>query len=121
MYRGEYAPAGSKMNFFTRKLEAQLRFEQIPWRYLFKTLSAVLDDLQGSYYQCAQANVAAGLAGANYYAYDCGFGTIRARTQKRLNLARLHAQDEMLRTGAADYSGIKALFAGRGILEHYLT
>ena len=31
------------------------------------------------------------------------------------------AQDEMLRTGAADYAGIKALFAGRGILEHYLT
>ena len=49
-----------------------------------------------------------------------GFGTTRARTQKRLNLARLHVQDELLRAGVANDTGTQALFAGRGILEHYL-
>ena len=37
MYSGEYQLVGSEMSFFTRKLEAQLRFQQVPWRYLFKT------------------------------------------------------------------------------------
>ena len=37
MYQGEYQLIGSEMSFFTRKLEAQLRFQQVPWRYLFKT------------------------------------------------------------------------------------
>ena len=84
------------------------------------TLSTVLDYLQGSYYQSAPANIAAGLAGEKYYEYDYGFGTTRARTQKRLNVARLHVQNELLRVGAADDAVVQALFAGRGILEHYL-
>ena len=37
MYPGEYELIGSELSFFTRKLEAQLRFQQIPWRYQFKT------------------------------------------------------------------------------------
>ena len=37
MYPGEYQLVGSELSFFTRKLEAQLRFQQAPWRYLFKT------------------------------------------------------------------------------------
>jgi glutathione S-transferase len=86
-----------------------------------ETLQAVLDYLQGSYYQSAPANIAAGLAGEKYYEYDYGFGTTRARTQKRLNLARLHVQDELQRAGAAHDAGVQALFAGRGILEHYLN
>ena len=84
------------------------------------TLPAVLDYLQASYYQSAPANIAAGLAGDKYYEYDYGFGTTRARTQKRLNLARLHVQDELRRAGAADNAATQVLFAGRGILEHYL-
>ena len=40
MYRGDYKLIGSEMSFFTRKLEAQLRFQQIPWQYLFKPRSA---------------------------------------------------------------------------------
>jgi hypothetical protein len=90
--------------------------DQVP-----ETLQAVLDYLQGSYYQSAPANIAAGLAGEKYYEYDCGYGTTRARTQKRLNLARLHVQDELQRAGAAHDTGVQALFAGRGILEHYLN
>jgi hypothetical protein len=30
------------------------------------------------------------------YRGDYGFGPTRARTQKRLNMARLHVQDELL-------------------------
>jgi hypothetical protein len=84
------------------------------------TLSVVLDYLQGSYYRSAPANIAAGLAGEKYYECDYGFGTTRARSQKRLNVARLHVQDELLRAGAAENAGVQALFAGRGILGHYL-
>jgi glutathione S-transferase len=46
--------------------------------------------------------------------------TTRARTQKRLNLSRLHVQDELIRVGAPENPDVQALFAGRGILEHYL-
>ena len=37
MYQGDYQLIGSEMSFFTRKLEAQLRCQQIPWHYMFKT------------------------------------------------------------------------------------
>jgi hypothetical protein len=37
MYRGDYQLIGSEMSFFTRKLETQLRCQQVPWSYLFKT------------------------------------------------------------------------------------
>jgi glutathione S-transferase len=89
--------------------------DQVP-----ETLSAVLGYLQGSYYQSAPANIAAGLAGEKYYEYDYGFGTTRSRSQKRLNVARLHVQDELQRAGAAEDAGVQTLFAGRGILEYYL-
>ncbi|MCX2982059.1 glutathione S-transferase family protein [Halieaceae bacterium IMCC14734] len=85
------------------------------------TLSVLLDYLQGTYFKFATANIAAGLAGEKYYEYDYGFGLTRARTQKRLNVARLHVQDELLRLGADTNITIKEVFAGRGILEHYLA
>jgi glutathione S-transferase len=84
------------------------------------TLPVVLDYLQGSYFRFAAANISAGLAGEKYFEYNYGFGPTRARTQKRLNLARLHVQDELQRLGANAHSGIEALFSGRGILEYYL-
>ena len=37
MYSGDYKLIGSELSFFTRKLEAPLRFQKIPWHYLFKT------------------------------------------------------------------------------------
>ena len=37
MYPGEYTLIGNELSFFTRKLEAQLRFQQVPWHYQFKT------------------------------------------------------------------------------------
>jgi glutathione S-transferase len=85
-----------------------------------ETLPVVLDYLQGSYFRFAAANISAGLAGEKYFEYDYGFGTTRARTQKRLNLARLHVQNELQRLGAGTHPELQALFAGRGILEYYL-
>lgn len=85
------------------------------------TLPILLDYLQNTYFRFATANISAGLAGEKYYEYDYGFGPTRARTQKRLNMARLHVRDELLRAGAATDKGIQSLFAGRGILEHYLS
>ena len=85
-----------------------------------ESLVAVLDYAQGTYFQFAGANIAAGLAGEKYYEYDYGFGPTHARTQKRLNVARLHVQDELLQLGVPGHDSVSALFAGRGILEHYL-
>lgn len=84
------------------------------------TLTVILDYLQRSYFQFAPANIAAGLAGEKYYEYDYGFGPTRARTQKRLNVARLHVANELQRIDASSHESVTSLFAGRGILEHYL-
>ena len=52
MYQGSYELIGSELSFFTRKLEAQLRFQQIPWRYRFKTQerSAELEARAGTHF-----------------------------------------------------------------------
>jgi glutathione S-transferase len=84
------------------------------------TLATIFDYLQRSYFQFAKANIAAGLAGEKYYEYDYGFGPSKARTQRRLNLARLHVQDELQKIDAGSNHQISQLFRGRGILEHYL-
>ncbi len=85
-----------------------------------ETLTIVLDYQQGSYFCFAAANIKAGLAGEKYFQYDYGFGPTQARTQRRLNLARMHVQDELQRLDADNHPEIQALFAGRGILEYYL-
>lgn len=89
--------------------------DQVP-----ESLKLVLDYFQGSYFQFASANISAGLAGEEYYEYDYGFGPTKARTQKRLNLARLHVRDELQKAGASYNADILSFFKGRRILEHYL-
>ena len=37
MYRGEYRLYGAELSMFSRKPEAQPRFQKIPWRRHFKT------------------------------------------------------------------------------------
>jgi glutathione S-transferase len=86
-----------------------------------ETLTVVLDYLQGSYFRAAAANISAGLAGEKFYECDYGFGKSSARTQKRLNVARLHVQDELVRGGAVENPGVRTLFSGRGIVEYYLS
>jgi hypothetical protein len=86
-----------------------------------ETLKTILDYAQGTYYRFASANILAGLAGEKYYEYDYGFGATKARTQKRLNLARLHVRDELVQVGASANQSITDLFKERGILEYYLN
>jgi glutathione S-transferase len=111
------------LHTYTKRFFSDWQEELAPWPaddWVPDTLSTLLDYLQGSYYKSAPANITAGLAGETYYEYNCGFGTIRVRTQKRLNAARLHVQDELLRAGAADNPRVQAQFSERGILEYYL-
>lgn len=85
------------------------------------SLQRVLDYARGTYFKFASANIAAGLAGEKYYEYDYGFGPTRARTQKRLNMARLHVQDELLQLDAPWREDFEQLCNGRDILDHYLN
>lgn len=43
MYEGEYKLVGSELSMFTRKLEAQLRFQKIPFTWRFKTMAESAD------------------------------------------------------------------------------
>ena len=104
------------LHTYTKRFFSDWQEELAPWPaddWVPDTLSTLLDYLQGSYYKSAPANITAGLAGETYYEYNCGFGTIRVRTQKRLNAARLHVQDELLRAGAADNPRGQAQFSER--------
>ncbi len=109
---------------FTDRLYGERSFANTAWLdddAVPDGLHAVLDYLCGTYFSFARANIAAGLAGDKYYEYDYGFGPTRARTQRRLNKARLHVRDELLRLGAPDQRDIEALLDSRGILAHYLA
>lgn len=109
---------------FTDRLYGERSFADTDWFGDDKvpdTLPVVLDYLCDTYYRFARANIAAGLAGEKYYEYDYGFGPTRARTQRRLNKARLHVQDELLRLGGSGHPEIDALLGSRGIMEHYLA
>lgn len=96
--------------------ESWLANDQVP-----ETLTVILDYIQRSYLQFATANIAAGSAGSKYYEYDFGFGPTKARTQRRLNKARLHVRDELNRLGADKHTAIMQLYGSRGILQHYLN
>jgi glutathione S-transferase len=109
---------------FTGRLYGERNVAQADWLAddaVPDTLGAVLDYSRDTYFGFARANIAAGLAGDKYYEYDYGFGPTRARTQRRLNKARLHVQDELRRLGAPGHPGIEAALGSRGILEHYLA
>ncbi|MEM1147987.1 MAG: glutathione binding-like protein [Pseudomonadota bacterium] len=84
------------------------------------TLTVILDYVAETYLNFAAANIAAGASGEKYYEYDYGFGPTRARTQKRLNKARLHVQDELNRMQASHHPEIRELYGRRGFLDYYL-
>jgi glutathione S-transferase len=90
--------------------------DQVP-----ETLSLLLDYIQRSYLVMASANIAGGQAGEKFYEFDFGYGPTKARTQGRLNKARLHVQDELKRLDAENRADIVELYGSRGILQHYLA
>lgn len=59
------------------------------------TLDALLQYAENSYAHYVSENIAAANQGEKYFEYDFGYGPTRARTQKRLNKARLHVRDEL--------------------------
>jgi glutathione S-transferase len=84
------------------------------------SLRAIIEYARNTYFQFASANIEAGLAGEKFYEYDYGYGPTRARTQRRLNLARLHVQDELQALGTEPPGNVHRFFGGTGILEYYL-
>lgn len=118
---GEY---GDMLHRYTERFFDNGSNELAPWPEndsVPESLGVLLDYLEGSYFRSAQANIAAGSVGERFYEFDFGFGKTRARTQRRLNAARLHVRAELRRIGAADHLDIQRLFTSRGILQHYLA
>ena len=86
-----------------------------------ESLSALLDYLVGTYYTLAPASISAAMAGEKFYTLDYGYGPVQVRSQKRLDLARQHVQDEILRCGGEHQVTLKTTFGERGILDYYLA
>ena len=83
------------------------------------SLDAVWRYLDTTYFALARANIKASHAGEKYYEYDYGYGPTRARTQRRLNKARLHVQDELQQLDDDSYVELQEVFADLKILEFY--
>ena len=84
------------------------------------TLNAVLEYFARTYFVSSAANIAAGLAGEKFYAYDIGHGVTRARTARRLNQARLHVKGELNRCHAAGDAALQTMLGQTSILSYYL-
>ncbi len=85
-----------------------------------ESLSPLLDYLKKTYYTLAPASISAAMAGEKFYTLDYGYGPVQVRSQKRLDLARRHVQDEIRRCGGDHQASLKATFGERGILDYYL-
>jgi len=83
------------------------------------SLDAIFHYLDGTFFAFARANISASDTGEKYYEYDFGYGATRARTQRRLNKARLHVQDELQQLDHDSYYKLEKVFADSRILEFY--
>jgi hypothetical protein len=83
-------------------------------------LAAVLEYLQTSYFTYATANLKAVATEEKYVRFNYGgFGETQARSQRRLNQARLHVADELTLCGAEQNTEIQNLYSGTNILDYY--
>ncbi len=85
------------------------------------SLSQILDYADNTYANYSRENSAAVAQGEKYFEYDFGYGNTRARTQKRLNKARLHVQDELNRIDAARPGLVRSALGQLTLLDYYLT
>jgi glutathione S-transferase len=85
------------------------------------TLAAILAYADSTYAKYVAANIAAAAKGEKYFEYDFGYGTTRARTQKRLNKARLHVRDELEKLDAANPGLTRDALGQLKLLDYYLT
>jgi len=93
----------------------------LPDDQLDTTLSPLLDYFQHSYFTAATVNIAGNSAGERFYEVDFGLGPVTARTQKRLNVARLHVRDELQKIAAMENKDVQATYGSRNILDYYFN
>ena len=93
----------------------------LPDDQLDTTLSPLLDYFQHSYFTAATANITGSSAGERFYEVDFGLGPVTARTQKRLNVARLHVRDELQKVASMENKDVQATYGSRNILDYYLN
>jgi len=80
-----------------------------------ETLEPLLDYMQRTYQKFATASIKAAQANEKFFDLDVGYGVFTARSMKRLEKARLHVQNELLRCQAGTLPLNK-----QGILNFYL-
>lgn len=97
------------------ELQPWLADDQLP-----ESLMPILDYLQTSYFDYAIANLKAVAADEKYVSFNYGgFGETQARSQRRLNLARLHVADELTRCDAKQNTAIQNTYSDTNILDYY--
>jgi glutathione S-transferase len=85
------------------------------------SLQPLLDYAEATYYPYTSASISAGMQGEKYFEYDFGYGATRARTQRRLEKARLHVGDELLQGRNADAGLLRQVLQRDTITDFYLA
>lgn len=80
-----------------------------------ETLQPLLDHALHNYQRFAASSLEAAAIGEKYFELDLGYGPFKARSMKRLEKARLHVQDEILRC-----EGQNSSLNESGFLDFYL-
>lgn len=81
-----------------------------------ETLLPILDYARRHYQVFAHKSIAAAGRGEKTFELDLGDGPFVARSMKRLNKARLHVRDELLKA-----SSDQSILSDIGVTHHYLT
>ena len=82
---------------------------------LATSIYPILDYARDYYQVFASSSISAAAQGEKYFTLDLGDGAFVARSMKRLEKARLHVQDELLRVSAE-----KSTLVDTGVLSFYL-
>jgi len=76
----------------------------------------LFDYAQRTYQQFAISSIGAAQRGEKFFNLDVGYGSFTARSMKRLDKARLHVREELLRYAIKDSS-----IHSTGVLDYYLA
>ena len=80
------------------------------------TLWPIFEYVVGRYHAFAEASIAAAGQGQKFFQLDLGHGPFVARSMKRLEKARLHVQEEIIRANCID-----TVMAESDIMTFYLA
>jgi hypothetical protein len=80
------------------------------------TLWSLFDYVVKRYHLFAEASITAASQGQKFFQLDLGHGPFVARSMKRLEKARLHVQDEIIRSNCMD-----TVMAESDIMTFYLA